>query len=262
MSTNLSESQAAPSRAPCAVKLDVFEGPLDLLLHLIRLNEVDIADIPIATLSAQYLEYLELMQELDIDVAADYLVMAATLAHIKSKALLPPSEQEIEEGPDPREELARRIAEYATFKEAARELGQRALLDRDVFAFLPDAETLPQKEAVFEASLFPLLEALRRVLRDLPHEPAPHELDVERVTLQDRMVRLMDLLREAEAGSLLFEDLLRDEAETRHMVVMTFLAILELARIQALRIFQNRTEGGRPFGPIRVRLGVVEEGDG
>jgi segregation and condensation protein A len=246
-------------RAPCAVKLEVFEGPLDLLLHLIRLNEVDVADIPIAAISAQYLEYLDLMRELDIDVAADYLVMAATLAHIKSRVLLPPADDETEEGPDPREELARRLAEYATFKEAAQELGQRAILERDVFSFLPDPDDVPQKEPVLEANLFPLLEALQRVLRELPQKAGPHEVTIERFSIQDRMVRVMDLLREADQSTLLFEELLRDGAVSRHFVVMTFLAILELTRIQALRIFQNRTEQGRPFGPIRARLAVLEE---
>ncbi len=259
MTTTLERAQPSAVRATCAVKLDVFEGPLDLLLHLIRLNEVDIAEIPIATISNQYLEYLDLMHELDIDVAADYLVMAATLAHIKSRALLPPAEDGAEEGPDPREELARRLAEYATFKEAAQELGQRSLLHRDVFAFVPDPDELPQKEPVLDASLFPLLEALRRVLRDMPREAAPHEITVERISLQDRMVRIMDLLREADQDTLLFEGLLRDGAVGRHFVVMTFLAILELTRIKALRIFQNRTDEGRPFGPIRVRLAVLEQ---
>ncbi len=112
-----SVASGTESPGTCAVKLPTFEGPLDLLLHLIRANEVDIHDIPIALICEQYLEYLEVMQQLDVDVAADYLVMAATLAHIKSRMLLPPDmEGEEEAGEDPRAELARRLAEYAIFK--------------------------------------------------------------------------------------------------------------------------------------------------
>lgn len=241
------------SRTPCAVKLEVFEGPLDLLLHLIRLNEVDISDIPIAVISEQYLEYLELMRELDIDVAADYLVMAATLAHIKSVMLLPPApEPEAQEGPDPREELARRLAEYAAFKEAAGELGNRPRLGLDVFAPQPELEPVPRGEPVLDVSLFALLEALQRVLRDLPAR-ALHEVALERVSVSDRMRFVMERLRE-EGGLAQFEDLLRETPRVRHYLVVTFLAILELARLQTIRIFQSLSEQGFPTGPIRVRL--------
>jgi segregation and condensation protein A len=249
-------------RTRCAVKLEVFEGPLDLLLHLIRLNEVDISDIPIATITDQYLEYLDLMRELDIDVAAEYLLMAATLAHIKSKMLLPPSEEDqVEEGPDPRAELARRLAEYAAFRDAAAQLGSRALLGRDVFAPTLDPQGIPQKEPEFEVSLFSLLEALRRALQRMPGTPRAHEVVVEEVSIQDRMIHVMDRLRSIPQGVLPFEELLLDAAEIRHYVVMTFLAILELARIQAIRIFQTWGEGDRRFGPIRVRLAVIESSE-
>ncbi len=240
------------------MKLPVFEGPLDLLLHLIRANEVDIGDIPIALISLQYLEYLEMMHLLDIDVAADYLVMAATLAWIKSRMLLPPDPDADEEGEggDPRAELARRLAEYAVFKDVARDLGERPLQGRDVFVGVADRSELPEREPVLVASLFSLLEAMRRVLAQLPEEELHHEVMRERITVQDRMIDVMDHLRGNAGTPVLFEDLLVGGTLSRHRVIVTFLAILELAKIQALRIFQNVTAEGSPFGPVRVRLAV------
>jgi len=276
-------------RFSCAVKLPSFEGPLDLLLHLCRANEVDIADIPIALISEQYLAYLELMRMLDIDVAADYLLMAATLAHIKSRLLLPPDPDLLaEEGlEDPRAELARRLAEYARYKDAAAELARRPLLGRDVFAGSSDASELPEREGVLVVSLFGLLEAMQRVLERIPAAQAHHTVARVRLTLQECMVAIMDALREADSQSVRFEDLLtgdlqaqaRSEAEpsegartrptacdtalgpTRERGVLGFLSILELAKIQALLIFQNCGEAGRPDGPIRVRLAVGAELD-
>ena len=245
-------------RASCAVKLPVFEGPLDLLLHLIRANEVDVGDIPIALISEQYLEYLELMEQLDIDVAAEYLLMAATLAHIKSRMLLPPdpNAEDDELGADPRAELARRLAEDALFKEVGAELGRRPVLGRDVFPGHADQSSVPEPEVVLEASLFALLAAMRRVLASITPEQRHHEVALERITLHDRMVSIMDGLRVAAGRSVLFEDLLADGELSRHRIVMTFLAILELARIQALRLFQSDGPLGAPEGPVRVRLAV------
>ena len=249
--------QIAPSRSACAVKLPTFEGPLDLLLHLIRANEVDIHDIPIALISEQYLEYLELMRQIDVDVAADYLLMAATLAYIKSRMLLPPDpDAEDELGEDPRAELARRLAEYAIFKEAAQDLEQRPQLGRDVFAAEPDLSAIGEREPVLSVSLFAMLEAMRRVLARLPDEDVHHQIPLERITLRERMTAVMDLLRDDARSVMLFEDLLMDGEPSRHRVVMTFLAILELVRIQVLRIFQNTGESGGPTGPVRVRLAV------
>lgn len=250
------DSRSGAGRA-CAVKLPAFEGPLDLLLHLIRANEVDIADIPIAVISEQYLEYLDLMRQLDIDIAADYLLMAATLAHIKSRMLLPPApgDEADELGTDPRAELARRLAEYAVFKEVALELDQRPLLGRDVFAALAEAGGLPESAPPLHASLFALVESMRRVLESLPAEQRHHEVTLERVTLQERMIAVMDRLRDS-TDSLLFEDLVGDVQLSRHNIVVTFLAILELAKIQALRLFQNVSAQGLPSGPVRVRIAV------
>ncbi len=250
------ETTSGAGRA-CAVKLPSFEGPLDLLLHLIRTNEIDIAEIPIALISEQYLEYLEVMRQLDINVAADYLLMAATLAHIKSRMLLPPAPGDTgEEVADPRAELARRLAEYAVFKEVAAEFDRRPLLGRDVFTALTDVSGLEEPEPTLHASVFALVEAMRRVLENLPVEERHHQIDRERLTLRERMIAVMDRLQGALGDSLRFEDLLADGELTRHRVVVTFLAILELAKIQALKVFQNLNPQGQPFGPVRVQAAV------
>ncbi len=254
---NPAETGSGAGRA-CAVRLPAFEGPLDLLLHLIRANEVDIADIPIAVIAEQYLEYLELMRQLDINTAADYLLMAATLAHIKSRMLLPPApgEEDEELAGDPRAELARRLAEYAVFKEVAAEFERRPVLGRDVFTALADVSGLPETEPTLHVSLFALVESMRRVLEELPEEERHLQVELERVTLRERMIAVMDQLRNGSGDAVRFEDLLRDGELTRHRVVVTFLAVLELAKIQALRLFQNLNPAGRPFGPVRVSQAV------
>lgn len=259
METSSSREEAAVGRHSCAVKLPAFEGPLDLLLHLIRSNEVDIADIPIATISEQYLAYLEVMRALDIDVAADYLLMAATLAHIKSRMLLPPDPEILgdDDGLDPRAELARRLAEYAVFKDAAETLALRPLLNRDVFAADLDVSALPVKEGVLTVSLFALIEAMQGVLARIPAEQVRHTVSRSRITLQQAMIEIMDQLRAASGATVLFADLFAQSSDaTRERVVLTFLSILELAKIQAVLIFQNASLDGRPDGPIRVRLSV------
>lgn len=255
--TSSANTDSSAGRA-CAVKLPVFEGPLDLLLSLIRSSEVDISDIPIALISEQYLEYLNVMRSLDINVAGEYLLMAATLAHIKSRMLLPPApgEGDEDEGQDPRAELARRLAEYAVFKEVAAEFQSRPILGRDVFKALSGISELPETEPDLHVSLFALVEAMRRVLESIPEEELHHQVALERVSLRERMLAVMDQLGAGEEKSLRFEDLLRDGALTRHRTVMTFLAILELAKIQALRLFQNVSAVGLPDGPLRVRLAV------
>ena len=243
--------------ASCAVKLPSFEGPLDLLLHLCRESEVDITDLPIALISQQYLEYLELMRGLDIDIAAEYLLMAATLAHIKSRLLLPAHEGEEElEGEDPRAELARRLAVFAAFRQAADELGRRPLLGRDVFSGHPELAEITEREAVLVVDLSALIDAMRRVLAELPEEKAAaaHAVVRERYTIQDRMITVMDALEASEDRAVLFETMLGDGAPSRARVVMTLLAVLELARIQVLQIYQHADERGTPQGPIRVRL--------
>ncbi len=242
---------------PCAVKLDVFEGPLDLLLHLIRENEVDVHDIPVTAIAAQYLEYLAVMRELNLDVAGEYLLMAATLAWIKSRLLLPPAEGELEdEGADPRLALVARLLEYQRYREAAEALGQRPLLGRDVFeASGAGPEPRPESERELDVDLWKLVQAFRDVLRRARPEPSPHAVETERVTVLDCMRAVMDRLAEREV--LAFDELFlapEGTAPSRARLVATFLALLELARLAALRLYQSRAESGVPCGPIQVRL--------
>jgi segregation and condensation protein A len=242
---------------PCAVKLDVFEGPLDLLLHLIRENEVDIHDIPVTAIAAQYLEYLTVMRELNLDVAGEYLLMAATLAWIKSRLLLPPAEgEEEDEGADPRLTLVARLLEYQRYREVADALGQRPLLGRDVFearALGPDAR--PESERELDVDLWKLMQAFRDVLRRARPEPAPHAVETERVTVLECMRAVMERLAEREL--LAFDELFLaadGSVPSRPRLVATFLALLELARLSALSLYQSRAESGAPRGPIQVRL--------
>jgi segregation and condensation protein A len=245
-----------------AVKLPAFEGPLDLLLHLIRLNEVEITDIPIAKIAQQYLEYLELMRELNLDVAGEYLLMSATLAWIKSRMLLPPDPRDgDEEGVDPRAELAARLLEYQRFKEVADELGERPLLGRDVYpARGREMDPPPEAEREIEAGIFQLVEAFRQALKHAGPSGAAHEVEAETVTVRDQMIRIMEALTGRETCA--FEDLVFDAGiwASRPVIVASFLAILELARIAALGLYQGADERGVPEGPIHIRR-LADRGD-
>jgi segregation and condensation protein A len=247
-----------------AVKLAVFEGPLDLLLHLIRQNEVDITDIPVARIAEQYLETIELMQELNLDVAAEYLVMAATLALIKSRMLLPDESEDDEESIDPRAELIQRLLEYQRFKEAAETLSRRRLLGRDVFSVIgPGPEKTPDAEREIEVGLFELIAAFRDVLENAQDADLKHEVETEHVTVRDRMMVVMDLLEANESIEFMriFETPGDDGLPTRSVLVATFLAILELARLSALRIYQGISDRGTPEGPIRLRRATLASED-
>ncbi len=255
---------AAEPLAPYSVRLPVFEGPLDLLLHLIRINEVEITDIPIARIGEQYLEYLTRMDDLDLDLAGEYLVMAATLAWIKSRMLLP-AERVGEDGEeiDPRAELVARLLEYQRFKEVATELGERKRLGRDVFAASGFEMAAPsESEREIEVGLFDLVEAYRRVLeakRDAKSKP--HEIEAEEITVRERMTEVMTVL--GLRPSIDFEVLLREEKSrpyTKALIIATFLAILELTRLSAIRIYQGLDDSGVPEGPIHLRR-AIELGD-
>ena len=223
------------------VQLKIYEGPLDLLLHLIRKNELSITDVPIASITEQYLAALELMQGLDLDVSGEYLVMAATLLHIKSQTLLPAEEvddDEDEEGGDSREELIRRLLEYERFKNAARELEEREILNRDVFVRQGRSERVT--DVSFEQlSVFDLMSALQRVLERFPG-PSVHTVVRETVSVRERMTYLLDELHRR--PSVAFHELF-DSARTRMDVVVTFLALLELIRIRAVHVFQKERLG-------------------
>ena len=251
----------ASAASPYAVRLPVFEGPLDLLLHLIRVNEVEITDIPIAQVAEQYLEYLDVLRDLDLDVAGEYLLMAATLAWIKSRMLLPPDGASEEDGVDPRAELVARLLEYQRFKEAAEGLGDRRLEGRDVFrAVAPGPEAPPEGERELEVSLFDLVEAYRRALRAAPQSGAPHAVEVETVTVRDRMIAVMEAF--GARPSLELAELLLPPGgapPSRALVVATFLAVLELCRIAAVHLYQGISERGAPFGPIHLR--AADEGE-
>ena len=244
-----------------AVRLPAFEGPLDLLLHLIRVNEVEITDIPIAQVAEQYLEYLDVLRELDLDAAGEYLLMAATLAWIKSRMLLPPDGVAEEDGLDPRAELVARLLEYQRFKEAAEQLGDRPLLERDVFrAVAPGPEAPPEGERELEVSLFDLVEAYRRALHAAPQSGAPHSVEVETITIRERMLAVMETL--GVGGSLDLDAILGrpgGEVPSRAIVVATFLAVLELCRIAAVHLYQGMSETGCPYGPIHLR--VADDGE-
>jgi segregation and condensation protein A len=235
------------------VKLEVFEGPLDLLLHLIKKNEVDIVDIPVARITEQYLQCLELMRELNLDIAGEFLVMAATLTLVKSRMLLPVDEEEPEEEPDPRAQLVQQLLEYQRFREAALELGERPLLQRDVFAREPalddPAASASVPEQHLQVSVWELLEAFRSVLQRARPDTV-HEVVTEPVSLRERAHTLLTAL--GTARCIAFDSLFGPEA-TRLEVIVTFLALLELAKIGALRA----TQADR-FGQIVVELAVED----
>ena len=233
-------------RVPYTFRLEMFEGPLDLLLHLINKNELDITNIPIALITDQYLEYLRLMKVLNLDIAGEYLLMAATLLHIKSKTLLPsPSEQEEEEGEDPRAELIRRLLEYQRYKKAAVELEGRPLLDRDVFIrLIPLNAEEPAEEGRVEVNLFELLEAFRGVLERVKSETV-HEVILDRFSVEEKVQEILSLLQK-ENRSIAFH-LLFSEKASRREIIVTLLAILELVKMKLIRIFQPA-----PFETIRI----------
>lgn len=217
------------------VRLEIFQGPLDLLLHLIRKNEVDIFDIPIATIADQYLEYLDMMKALNINVAGDFLVMASTLLHIKSRLLLPNLEEDEEE--DPRVEITRPLLEYLRLKEMAGELLERELLDRDVFARRLSPEytvQLESEEPLLDVNLFQLMDAFKRILDErLPGVPL--RVEFEKWSLKDKTSYILERLKNE--GSIYFRDLFTEDKTISEFIV-TFLALLELVHMGMIRVFQ------------------------
>jgi len=222
------------------VKLEVFEGPLDLLLYLIQKEEVDIYDIPIAKITDQYLEYLELMQLLDLNIAGEFLVMAATLMHIKSKMLLPPDEnQNPEEAEaDPRAELVKRLLEYKKFKEAASELSQRESTQKHFFSRVGPGikvdDMPPAEDEFFEASLFDLITAFTKVLKDVPKD-AFYQVVKDEFTVSEKIHDILHLM--AEQKSMMFFDLFKG-VKNKFELIVTFLALLELIKMRELVVRQ------------------------
>jgi len=220
------------------IKLEIFEGPMDLLLHLIRKNEVDIFDIPIAEITDQYLAYIDMMKALNINVAGDFLVMASTLVHIKSSMLLP-SYGDGENGEeDPRVEITRPLMEYLTFKEMAGELSQREMLGRDVFHREVSSQFLTEiKEEgppSLNVNLFQLMDAFKRIIEErLPGVSL--EVQIEEWSLKERMTYIMDRVREPK--TLFFRELFQEIRRISEFII-TFLAILELVHIGLIKIYQ------------------------
>jgi segregation and condensation protein A len=244
--------------ATWSLKLPQFEGPLDLLLHLCQQHQLDILNIPIGFVTEKYLEYLAVMQFMQLDIASEYLVMAATLAHIKSKLLLPAPPPGQEDDPldedegDPRENLIRRLLEYQKYKQAGADLAARGVAGRDIFmrggpdpASLPEDAALAGPAPLAEVPLFAIVEAFQRVL-ERSKVRLSHDVVTERVSLNDRIQELADLLR---ARKRLVFDELFDGIESQLDLVITFLALLEMTRLRMTRLFQTE-----PLAPLYVEV--------
>ena len=230
-------------------KLEVFEGPLDLLLHLVKINEIDISDIPIAIITEQYLEYLDLLRALDITVAGDFLVMASTLMHIKSRMLLPKDEQDLEEIEDLREEIIRPLREYMQLKEAAYELAARDILYRDVFKRGSETDGRRGVEEDIdtgEISLYELMDAFKKVMKRR-YPGIVLRFRAERWSIDEKMDEIMKRLKGM--TSLFFGDLFSGNASISEMIA-TFLALLELVKNCAITVFQDKEGGDIRLKPL------------
>jgi len=220
------------------VNLPAFEGPLDLLLYLIKKNDLDIYEIPIAFITEEYLRVIDHLRELNIDLAGDFLVMAAELARMKSSFLLPQEGGVAEEeGEDPSAELARRLLEYQRYKDAARNLIRLPMLGRHFFKRPPVRTEQDAIEVAVESDVYKLINAFSETLKRLPKK-LMHEVSIDRMSVNDRIYQIVDLLEKQEALTL--EDLLPPEL-TRYDVVLTFLALLEMARLKMVSVYQEAT---------------------
>jgi len=234
----------------------MFEGPLDLLLHLVQKHELSIADLPVTATTEKYLEYISLMRVLQIDIASEYLVMAATLAHLKSKTLLPPDPTQ-EDGAgedgelgDPREELIRRLLEYQKYKDAAERLGERPVQGRDVFLRPPTPAASSADAPLAEIGIFKLLEAFQSVLASAKVENV-HEITADKISITERIHELVEVLRLR--PKLEFAELFVGLV-TRFDYVITFLALLEMTRLRMTRVYQSE-----PYSPMHIELTVTDD---
>ena len=228
------------------VQLDVFEGPLDLLLHLIKEQKLDIYDIPVSDITKQYLAYIDLLKELNLSVAGDYLVMAAELARIKSKMLLPPQEQEDEEesGEDPREQLVRQLLEYKKYKEAAGKLRVMEFQQNKVFTRnIPPQLEEGDDDVRYDVTVFDLMTAFKDVMKELSFRD-DYDISVDEISVADKINFIMEKL--STVASITFDDLLRS-FKSKIEVIATFLGLLELMRLNMIKIQQTKQ-----FGPIRI----------
>lgn len=231
------------------LKLEVFEGPLDLLLYLIKKDQVNIYDIPIAQVTQQYMEYLKMLKMLDLDIVGDFLVMAATLIQIKSRMLLPPDPNAPpEEEEDPRDELVKRLLEYKKFKEIAEELKSRESMRQDLFARVIDIERSKElkeeaQETYFEVSLFDLIAAFSKILKNVPRDVF-YEVIKDEHTVEQKIHDLLHML--LEKPRIMLTELFA-KAKSKVEIVVTFMSILELIRLKEIVVVQARV-----FGDIEV----------
>lgn len=257
MASNVKDGSPAPEEAlnevlaprdAFRIALPNFEGPLDLLLHLIREHKLEILDIPIALITEKYLEHLEKMREINLDIAGEFLVMAATLLHLKSRMLLPREEQPAgqdatelaQESLDPRVELVRRLLEYQKYRAAAEQLATNDILDRNVFTRRVVQEEVPldpEEVGLQEISIYKLIEALDRVLKSLTPKKQ-HEVTREHLSLSQAMYDIAAKVREAGKGGSVDFFTLFAEQRVRSAIIITFLALLEMCKLKLLRVFQ------------------------
>ncbi len=232
------------------VFLDAFEGPLDLLLYLIKRQNLDILDVPIAQITSQYVEYVELMRELNLELAADYLVMAAMLAEIKSRMLLPRASDEDDDEGDPRAELIRRLQEYERYKQAAEDIDALPRMGRDIYQGSADYDFQDVKKPDPQVDLREILLALKEVLHRADMFSS-HHISREPLSLRERMSTVLEKINSD--NFMLFTELF-DFQEGRDGVVVTFMAILELMKQQMIEMVQTE-----PFAPIHVKANAVSE---
>ena len=254
-SAESAESAEAAVVAGYRVSLPMFEGPLDLLLHLVQKHELDILDIPIAFITEKYTAYIRMLDELNIDLASEYLVMAATLVHIKSRMLLPNApvdeEDEAEEAElDPRADLVRRLLEYQKYKNAAEELAQRSITGKDVFPRGSSLESVGGQLPLMAVSMFQLIDVFQSVL-ERTSKTRQHEIDFERFSISEKISELLERLRGE--GRIAFESIFSGD-RNRGEIIVTFLALLEMTRLRLTWLFQDG-----PLEPIYVELRATDE---
>jgi segregation and condensation protein A len=267
------------------IELEVFEGPLDLLLHLVKKHELSILDIPVSFITEKYLEYLELMRQLNLDIAGEYLFMAATLVHLKSRELLPTPDptqadeigEDGEPEEDPRQELIRRLLEYQKYKQAAGQLGERPVIGRNVWTRGAPVDDLVdgggrEGAPLAEIPVFKLVEALAELMARA-RVRISHEVIVDRLSITDRINQLVDRLDAegtfsfASCFAFLDDDHEVGAAQVKHEVVVTFLAILEMTRLKLIRISQPGDQADihitRAVEDVkdRAKQGIPGEGD-
>lgn len=237
------------------VQIEVFEGPLDLLLYLVKKEEVDIYDVNLTKIATQFIEYVDVMRELDLEIAGEFLVMASTLMYIKSRELLPVDQQapvdEEDEGDDPKWELIRRLVEYKKFKDAAAQLQVREAAQENIFPRSPAKPELPSEAPPppMPVSLFDLINAVSSILKRFQQREETRDLFEDKWTVSEKIEYLVQLLKQR--PHLLFSDLFA-ESTSRSEVVVTFLALLELIRLRQVTVTQPR-----PFSAIEIRTATA-----